>query len=239
MIKILVCDDNESELKEVNNLLSDWSREHNVDFSVDLKTTGCFAMLDEVKYDIAFLDVEMPFVDGLRLAEKLKEYNPDILIFVITAFQNYLDSAMKIKVFRYLIKPLDVNRFNSNLFDAVCEYRNNSKNIVIEQKDNVFFLKTKYILYIENLRYGSLIVTTDAQYKTNKKLKYWYDVINQPECFVYSHNSYLVNLQNVISFNKTTVSMGRKNNEIVTAHISQRKYSSFKKSFFEYAGGLI
>ena len=47
----------------------------------------------------------------------------------------------------------------------------------------------------------------------------------------------LVNLQNVIDFNKTFVYIRKNESEIITVYISQRKYSSFKKSFFRFIGG--
>lgn len=238
LINVLVCDDNKDILKQISKLLSSWSKKHNVTFHIDCKTSGDFVFKENKQYDLAFIDIELPGISGLKLAEKLKENTPDIIIIVITSFQNYLDSAMKIRVFRYLNKPIEPNRFNSNLLEAIHEYRSISKTIVIEQKDKIFFLKTKDILYIENLKYGSVIITKDNEYKTNKKPEEWYKIINQPNCFVYSHNSYIVNLQNISSFSKTNVYFKRTSGDLITAHISQRKYSNFKKAFFSFAGGL-
>lgn len=76
-------------------------------------------------------------MSGLELAVELKKQNPDVLIIVLTSFQRYLDDAMRIHVFRYLSKPVDVNRFNKNLFDAVQEYRTLSKTIILETHDIV------------------------------------------------------------------------------------------------------
>lgn len=55
----------------------------------------------------------MPGINGLKLSQKLKQNNPDILIMIITAFESYLDDAMEIHVYRYLSKPIDENRFLS------------------------------------------------------------------------------------------------------------------------------
>lgn len=238
MIKILICDDDEEILNQINQLITSYAKSHKANFDIDLKDSGDFILNGKGKYDIAFIDVEMSGISGLRLAEELKEQNPDVLVIVVTSFQNYLDSAMKIKVFRYLSKPIDVNRFKNNFIDALKEYQNLNTSIILNQKNEVFFIKTSDILYIENKRFGSVMVTKDGEYKTNKKLSEWLKEINLPNCFVYSHTSYVVNLQNVVSFNKTSVTLRKDKGEPVTAYVSQRKYSSFKKAFFNFAGGL-
>ena len=63
-------------------------------------------------------------------------------------------------------------------------------------------------------------------------------MIDQKNCFVFSHNSILVNLQNVIDFNREEIILRKNEIETVSTYISQRKYSDFKKSFFNFAGDL-
>lgn len=238
MINILICDDNTIIIDQISKLINLWGKNNNVDFDIDKRTSGDFILKSSNSYDIAFVDIEMPGISGLKLSEELQKNNPDVLIIVITSFQSYLDAAMKVHVFRYLSKPIDTNRFNNNFKEAIIEYRNINKSIVLDLKDEVFFIKTKDILYIENLKYGSTIITKTNKYVTNKKPKEWFTMINQPNCFVFSHNSILINLQNVIDFDKSSVSMRKNNSEIITTYISQRKYKDFKKAFFDFAGGI-
>lgn len=238
LIDILICDDDSVIIERINKLILAWGKSQNIDFNIDKQTSGDFILKKSHRYDIAFIDIEMPGISGLKLSEKLQECNKDILILVITSFHNYLDAAMKVHVFRYLSKPIDTNRFNNNFKDAIIEFTNISKSIIIDLKDEVHYIKTKDILYIENLKYGSNIVTKNNKYTTNKKPKEWLSIINQPNCFIYSHNSFIVNLQNVIDFDKTTVTMRKNNSELVKTYMSQRKYKNFKKSFFDFAGGL-
>ena len=207
MINILICDDDEIIVNQVDKLISAWGEVHNINFWVDKRTSGDFILKTSNCYDIAFVDIEMPGISGLKLAEELQRNNPDVIIIVITSFHNYLDAAMRVHVFRYLSKPIDINRFNDNFRDAIQEHRNVSKSIVIDLKDEVYYVKTKDILYIENLKYGSNIVTKKDKYTTSKKPKEWINIINQPNCFIFSHNSIVVNLQNVIDFDRSSVTL--------------------------------
>lgn len=238
MINLLICDDNPEITKQIKDLISIFEKKYRLVFQIDIKNSGDFILKNNISYDIAIVDIEMPGINGLRLSEKLKELNSDIIVIVLTSFQNYLDSAMRIHIFRYLSKPIDKNRFYLNLKDAVEEYRLISKTITLNYNDEVHLIKTKEILYIENQKYGSIVHTNRGDFYINIKPKELNKMINQAECFVFSHNSILVNLQNVIDFNKTTIVLRKNEAETVSTYMSQRKYSNFKKAFFDFAGGL-
>lgn len=237
MIKILICDDDPAIREQITSLLLSFGNKNKLKFQIDSEQSGKFILTKPVSYDIAYIDIEMPNVNGLNLSKQLKTINPDILVLVVTSFQSYLDDAMKIHVFRYLSKPIDKNRFYTNLKDALKEYRMISKIITVTFNDEVHRIKTKDILFIENQKYGSVIHSKYGNYQTNKKPKEWLKMIDR-ESFVFSHNSILVNLQNVVDFDSTTVVLRKNEQETVTTYISQRRRSYFKKAFFNFAGGI-
>lgn len=59
------------------------------------------------KFDIAFLDIEMPGMDGLALAEKIMELQPRMNIIFVTAYSEYSLKAHGIYASGYLMKPAD------------------------------------------------------------------------------------------------------------------------------------
>ena len=141
MIDILVCDDSAEIVEQVKKLLCSRERENSAGFNIDCRQSGKFILDVLHKYDIAKNNIEMPDMSGLELAAELKKQNPDVLIIVLTSFPRYLDDAMRINVFRYLSKPIDVNRFNKNLSEAVQEYRTLSKTKILETHDIVKKIK--------------------------------------------------------------------------------------------------
>ncbi|MCH5202191.1 MAG: response regulator transcription factor [Oscillospiraceae bacterium] len=235
MINILICDDEVKITNKVCSLINEIKLSHNMNFDVDVKNSSDFILNCSKSYDIAILDIEMPVVNGLDMAERLKLINSDIIIIVLTSYSKYLDSAMKIQVFRYLSKPIEKERFIRNFSEALSSYKELSKEIIIQKSYEVFKIKTKDILYIENKKHGSIIKTKYDLFITNKKPQEWFEIINQPNCFVYSHKSYIVNMQNVINFNKNFITFC----DNTDVHcISQRKFSDFKKAFFNFAGDI-
>ncbi|MFC5401300.1 response regulator [Cohnella soli] len=77
----------------------------------DLK--GCFDVPEEALAafpgllpDVAFLDVQMPRMTGLALAEKLLRIKPDLKIVFLTAYEQYALDAFKVEAIDYILKPI-------------------------------------------------------------------------------------------------------------------------------------
>ncbi|MEG2039167.1 MAG: response regulator, partial [Oscillospiraceae bacterium] len=61
--------------------------------------------LKENDVDVVFLDIEMPMIDGLKLAEQIHELNPDIEFVFVTAHSNYALQAFGMDASGYILKP--------------------------------------------------------------------------------------------------------------------------------------
>ena len=67
------------------------------------------------KVDIAFLDIEMPGMNGIQLAKELKKINPLVNIIFVTAYDNYALEAYKIHASGYLSKPVKASKIQEEL----------------------------------------------------------------------------------------------------------------------------
>lgn len=65
--------------------------------------------------DIAFLDIEMPKVNGIMLAKSLKSINPKVNIIFVTAYDNYALDAMKLHASGYVSKPVSENKIKEEI----------------------------------------------------------------------------------------------------------------------------
>jgi len=236
-MKLLICDDSQINVDLVSFLVEIFEKNHNIEFEKDVRTSGDFILTEKNSYDIAIVDVEMPGISGIELSQRLKEINPRACIIILTAFDNYLDHAMKIQVFRYLSKPLDKNRFFRNLEEAVEEYYKTNKKLSLKSSDSFVVVNTNDILYLERKVGGTNIVTVNGEIEVKEKLDECKELINQPAAFVNSHNSIVVNLQNVVNFDKTIVTLQKNDKETVETYMSQRKYKEFKDNFMKFVMG--
>ena len=68
--------------------------------------SAALAYATENPIDIAFLDINMRGIGGLRLAEKLMEIHPNCKIIFCTGHEEYAVSAFQLHVSGYLMKPI-------------------------------------------------------------------------------------------------------------------------------------
>ena len=68
-----------------------------------------------LKLDIALLDIEMPAINGVNLAKKLKKINPLINIIFVTAYDNYALEAYNLHASGYIMKPVNETKLKEEL----------------------------------------------------------------------------------------------------------------------------
>ncbi len=85
------------------------------------------AFIKEHPVDIAFLDIEMPEISGLELAEKLMEIDPYIRVIFVTAYNQYALDAFRAHAIGYLLKPLDGAELTEQVDLLSSRYRQRSE----------------------------------------------------------------------------------------------------------------
>jgi two-component SAPR family response regulator len=74
-LKVLICDDDKCIVDEIKNNLNTFSDKHRIAFNIDLFYNGVELLNSNISYDMAFIDIEMPLVNGLTLSAQLKKVN--------------------------------------------------------------------------------------------------------------------------------------------------------------------
>lgn len=113
-MRILLVDDEELQLlrleSEVKKVLPDatgiFSYRNPLEALKDFKNK---------KIDIAFLDIEMPGINGINLAKELKKINPLINIVFVTAYNDYAVEAYKLHASGYLTKPVQAEKIKEEI----------------------------------------------------------------------------------------------------------------------------
>ena len=137
-MNLLIADDENLELKVLEKTV----KKYFVD-ELEIFTAGngrkASQICDEVRPDIALLDIEMPGMNGIELAKYIKEKYADCIIIFITAYDrfDYVIEAMHIKAFDYLLKPWKEEKLFELINTAIENVRSMQKTdgIVHSQKD--------------------------------------------------------------------------------------------------------
>ncbi len=75
--------------------------------------------IGEEKPDLILLDIVMPNLNGLELAEKIRKMHRDIQIIILTGYPEYVTEDERGKVLDYLIKPVDVKKLHDTIMNAL------------------------------------------------------------------------------------------------------------------------
>ena len=137
-MNLLIADDENLELKVLEKTVKKYFVD---ELEIFASSNGRKAsqICDEVKPDIALLDIEMPGMNGIELAKYIKEKYAECIIIFITAYDrfDYAIEAMHIKAFDYLLKPWKEERLCELINTAIENVRSMQKTdgIVHSQKD--------------------------------------------------------------------------------------------------------
>ena len=137
-MNLLIADDENLELKVLEKTVKKYFVD---ELEIFASSNGRKAsqICDEVKPDIALLDIEMPGMNGIELAKYIKEKYANCIIIFITAYDrfDYAIEAMHIKAFDYLLKPWKEERLCELINTAIENVRSMQKtdSIVHSQKD--------------------------------------------------------------------------------------------------------
>lgn len=232
-MRVIFCDDDPVILEQLRSCVSEYfARSGGKLPELACYHSGEALLAAETRADIAFLDVEMPGVSGIRVGARLKEANPNIKIFIVTSYPDYLDEAMRFQVFRYLSKPIDKDRLFRNLKDAVYQYNMESREFPVVTNDGVYVRRAEEIICVEAAQRKVLLHTTDGTLQSTQTMDYWRQTLTLP-CFYVTHRSYIVNLHFVNSIRRDTILLKYREKEL-TAYLTRRRYTACKDTYLWY-----
>ncbi|MBR7794426.1 response regulator [Agaribacter marinus] len=126
-MKAILVDDEQMAVDFLEHLLK-----KNSDIDVIDKLTNPLMVRKKVQQlhpDVVFLDIEMPQVDGLELAEQLLSSHPFLQIVFVTAYNQHAVRAFEINALDYLLKPFSIQRLNKTVERLVAKVNGESKSM--------------------------------------------------------------------------------------------------------------
>ncbi len=226
-MRIVICDDDPLVVQELRGILEEFR-----EFDIACYGNGESLLAREHRVDIAFLDVQMPGISGIRVGAQLKERNPHVKIFIVTAYPDYLDEAMRFQVFRYLSKPIDPERLRRNLGDALQQLSMASREYAVTTADGVHTCRAEEIVCIEAKDRHVTVHTLSGPLRSDKSIEYWRGQLTLP-CFFQTHRSYIVNMRYVSAIGRDTVTLKYRDKEW-QAFLTRRRYGIFKDTYLMY-----
>ena len=169
-------------------------------------------LVEKLKPDVVFLDVEMPEMTGVECARAIQDLDPNIAIIFATAHDSYMGEAFEVYAFDYLIKPFKVERVIQTLERArerlasragrnsaapAVKPRALSGRMMLRHRDGVTFVDLQDILLIQREERTTVLYTAENErYVTNDTLSEMEERL-PADVFFRCHKSYIINLNHI------------------------------------------
>ncbi len=116
-INVSLCDDNDSERTYIKSLVVGWAESTGRDIVLsEYPCAEAFLFSDCGSTQILLLDIEMPGMNGVELAKKLRKENRLLQIVFITGYSEYISEGYDVAALHYLLKPVSTEKlYNTNL----------------------------------------------------------------------------------------------------------------------------
>lgn len=198
-MRIAIVEDLKVHAVRLEEHLRRYQEEEGVSFEVYTFSDG-LKFLDNIKmgFNIVFMDINMPYIDGMETAKRLREFDRYTCLIFITELSQYAINGYEVDAFDFVVKPVQYDMFRPKLKKAIAEVnKNDLGKLCIRNKDVIRMVKVADIYYLESVKHKIIYHLVDED------IEVWDSLDNiesrLPEGrFARCGTSYLVNLRYVL-----------------------------------------
>lgn len=230
-IRIAIVEDDQIASKTLTDYLNRYAEENPAQFRI--RTFGdAVSLLDNytAEYDIIFMDIRMPYINGMDAARKLRVLDQKVILIFTTSLTQYAIEGYEVDALSYIIKPIKYYDFALKLSRAIAKVPSvNNAKFEIRTKTRTIRLDPRDIRYVESNGHHLTYHTFSGEYTQYGSLSKLEETLSEFN-FARCNSCYLVNLQYVREIKGYTVILD--NCEL---KISQPRKKAFVRAL-EYYG---
>jgi len=233
MKSFAVVDDAPLDAKRLETLILGYGKEHGLSFAVDCYSSPV-RFLSEFKgqYDLIFLDMEMPLMNGMSLAREIRKNDESVALIFVTNFSQYAINSYEVQAMDYLVKPVEARSFVPKFERALSRLRQQSqKNILLKTETGIRKVDLEEVSYVEVRGHYLFFHTTEGIFKVRGLMK---NLVGNPDFqkdFYLCNRGYLVNLNAVTGVDGLRILLGKE-----SIAMSRLKKSEFMDALASYYG---
>ena len=157
--------------------------------------------ITKTKFDAVFLDISMPNITGLELADSIIQLEPKTFIIFQTAYSEFALEAYKSGGMVYLVKPIESNDIK-NILEKIRNFKSSSdeqsKKILGKRGDKLYLIDISDIYYIKADLDEVIVRIKDADAYVRRKIGDLETLLSGKN-FFRVHRSYIVNVDKIKS----------------------------------------
>lgn len=233
-LNLVMVEDSDYAAAEIADILLKFGKENDVDFEIT-RARNAEELLENYspKYDICLMDIELPGMDGMSAAKRLRAFDANIVIIFVTNMRQYAIAGYEVGALNYILKPVNYNSFSVTMKRAIkCTEKSKPVFLTAKVEGGVRLIDSREVIYIDIMNHDVIIHMQDEDvgtYGTLSALEKQLLSCGFARCSACA----LVNLKYVKSVIKDDIHTTR---DIV--HISRRYRAQFMRSLTVYLGEL-
>ena len=235
MIRIAMVEDEESCREQLQSLIDRYFKENGGEVYVTPFTNGMDFVSDyRPVYDIVLMDIEMPHLNGMEAAKKMRKLDPDVCLIFVTNLAQYALEGYSVSAADFIVKPVEYFTFAAKLQKALNRVQMLQKQyIMVPVEAEVRRLFVRDIRYIEVRGHFLTFHLIGENLTVRGNLGKIEDELQYKGKFFRIFKSYLVNLDHVTGINQNSALLGE--DELL---ISRSRKQEFLRVLGEYLGNF-
>ena len=223
MLSIAVCDDEIIECCNMEKRIKKIIEEMKIPCIIRQFRSGGELLQALESFDIVFLDIMMPEMDGMKTAQLFRKKVSDKILIFVSSSREYVFEAYDVEAFQYLLKPVEDRKLKNVLQKAVLKTERRSQEFIIVSSQ-----RQKKKLFLDDIYYFEIkgrIVDAHGPEGIFTYYEQMGELENklQDKGFFRCHKSYLINLKYVEGYNRQEAIL--ENGERIV--IAKRRYEDF------------
>lgn len=234
MLHIAMVEDEERYINQMQDFIRRYGEEsgEEIQFTIFQDGTEILRQYRPI-FDIIFLDIEMPGLDGMSTAEQIRKFDSDVVLVFVTNMAQYAIRGYSVGALDFVLKPLNYTTFTLKLKRAVSRARQReSGQVLLSLHEGIKRLDTRQIYYVEVQNRMLYYHTDEGNFSLRGTMQSAEKELG-PHHFVRCNHWYLVNLRHVSEIRKDTVLVAGDELEI-----SRRSKTAFLTALTNYMGGV-
>lgn len=236
-MKIAICDDEKEFLENIDYAIKTYMNEKGLDYNIDLYNSGKSIMelqKNIVLYDVVFLDINMPEISGLEVAEWIRTYSDDVNIVFITAIISYAIQGYKYNAVRYILK--NERQLKASIYECMDAVIYRMKHMGIDKRifiSNQKEISVNKVMYIESSAHKVIFYIEGKEsedYVVKNKLNNIEKMLDDCKYMIRVHQSYIVNMMYVKKISGYRIYL--KNG--IEIGVPKPRYKEVKKAIMEF-----
>lgn len=203
--RIAIVDDNQTDREFLHAQAQSWAAQKGSSLQAELFASAeefLFHYAEHKDYDILLLDIEMPGMDGVTMARRIRKENETVQIVFITGYSEYISEGYEVAALHYLMKPVNTEKLRQVLERAVDKLKRNERCLTLELSGEVVRLPLYQIRWAE-VRQNYLTIHAKADYTVKMTLSELESRLD--DRFFRAGRSFIINLAEVRSVTRQEV----------------------------------